>query len=139
MEPAHKISVHQRGRSQIRFRPTIRYGRAERFVPGGGRNVRGRYSQTEEEIRPAVSEDNQHANTVLPTTAVSTCASALEEAQNKLQDLQRHHKERWVQHHLYMRRTAVWEEEVQQSSRSLRDAFLQLSKNIQTACQPKPP
>ena len=138
MEPACKITVHQRERSQIRFGPTVIYGRAERFIPGRGRSIRGRYSQTEEELRQAVSEDIQHESTLQPTAAVSTCAIALEEAQNKLQDLQRHHRERWVQHHLFMRRTAVWEEEVQQSTRSLRDAFLELSKNIRAACQSNP-
>ena len=138
MDTSRKIVVNQCGRSQRRNRPTVLYGRAARFVPGGGRNIRGRYSQTEEEILKAVSEDQEHASSALPTTAASTCAIALEKAETKLQDLQRHHRERWVQHHLYMRRTAVWEEEVQQSTRSLRDAFLNLSKNIKAACQAKP-
>ena len=118
--------------------PTVLYGRAERLIPGRGRNIRGRYSQTNEELRQTVAEDNQRESDLQPPAAVAACAIALEEAQKRLQDLQRHHRERWVQHHLYMRMTAVWEEDMQQSTRSLHDTFLQFSQNLRAACQAHP-
>ena len=83
-------------RKAPRFNPTILYGRANRFRSGRGRYGRGRFCQTEPEI------------------------INLEKAQSELQALQKHHRQRWIQHHLYLRKTAVWEENVQQSTKSLR-------------------
>ena len=119
MDLTRKIVVNPR--KQARVTPTVLFGRASRFIPGRGRNTRGKYTQTDEELRQAVAEDDLYESDLQPSAAVADCAIALEEAQNKLQNLQRHHRERWVQHHLYMRRTTVWEEDVQQSTRSLRD------------------
>ena len=104
---------------------TIVYGRASRFIPAYGRNIRGRATQTD-----ALTTDPSESS---PAEALATCARALNSADEELDALQRRHRERWVQHHLFMRKTAVWEEEVYQRTKHLKDAFNTISKTIKTA------
>ena len=102
--------------------PTIIYGRASRFIPAYGRNIRGRATQTDARTT--------YPSETSPAEALATCARALNSADEELDALQRRHRERWVQHHLFMRKTAVWEEEVHQRTKHLKDAFNNISKTI---------
>ena len=105
--------------------PTILYGRASRFVPVYGRNIRGRASQTDSPT-PSPPE-------APPAEALAACERALNSADEELEALQRRHRERWVQHHIFMRKTAVWEEEVYQRTKHLKDAFHTITETIKAA------
>ena len=54
-------------------------------------------------------------------------------ADEELEALQRRHRERWVQHHIFMRKTAVWEEEVYQRTKHLKEAFSTIVEIIKAA------
>ena len=126
MEKA-KLSVSKRQKIGHLFNtPAILYGQATRFMPGQGRNTRGRYSQTD----PSIPDQQEEA---CPAEALAACKKALESAEAEIDTIQRRHRERWVQHHLFMWKTAVWEEEVYQRTRHLRDAFSSIAKNIRSA------
>ena len=66
-----------------------------------------------EDLIKSIAEDDQRDFDLNHPAAVDACAEALKTAQKELQDLQRQHRERWVQHHLYLQKTVVWEENVQ--------------------------
>ena len=71
-------------------------------MPGHGKTIRGRYSQTD--------LADQHGE-VGSAKARTACEEVLESAIAQIEAIQRRHRERWVQHHLFMRKTAVWKEE----------------------------
>ena len=105
--------------------PAILHGGASRFVPGYGRNIRGRASQTD-----APTSNLPEAP---PAEALTTCERVLTAADEELEALQRRHRERWVQHHIFMRKTAIWEEEVYQRTKHLKEAFHTIADTIKAA------
>ena len=111
----------------VHFTPTpaTLYGRASRFIPGYGRNIRGRAPQTD--------TSTTNLQETPPAEALATCERALTTADEELEALQRRHRERWVQHHIFMRKTAVWEEEVYQRTKHLKEAFSTVAENIKAA------
>ena len=68
-----------------------------------------------------------------PAEALTACKDALHAAEVEIDAIQQSHRERWVQHHLFMRKTSAWEEEVYQRIRHLRDAFSSVANNIKRA------
>ena len=68
--------------------PAILHGRASRFVPGYGRNIRGRASQTD-----APTSNLPEAP---PAEALATCERALTAVDEELEALKRRHRECWV-------------------------------------------
>ena len=111
----------------VHFTPTpaILYGCASRFIPGYGRNIRGRASQTD--------TSTTNLQETPPAEALATCERDLTTEDEELEALQRRHRERWVQHHIFMRKTAVWEEEVYQRTKHLKEAFSAVAENIKAA------
>ena len=114
-------------RKVVHFTPTpaILYGRASRFIPGYGRNIRGRASQTD--------TSTTNLQETPPAEALATYERALTTTDEELEALQRRHRERWVQHHIFMRKTAVWEAEVYQRTKHLSEAFSTVAENIKAA------
>ena len=106
--------------------PAVIYGRASRFVSGYGRTPRGRHCQTD-------PSPPQETGEIRPSKALAACETALGNATAEIDAIQRRHRQRWIQHHIFMRKAAVWEKEVYQRSRNLQDAFSSVSQNIRAA------
>ena len=126
MERIRKSSARRLRGGSHSSTPAVIYGRASRFVSGYGRTPKGRQRQTD-------SSSPEETEEICPSEALVACETALGNAATELDAIERRHRERWIQHHIFMRNTAVWKEEVYQRSRNLREAFSSVAQNIRAA------